>query len=76
MKLLRRAGIAVAGGIVVAVGVVTIPVPGIPSSVIIPLGLMILALEFFWARRLLADIKARLAHLRPPKAPLPGPAKD
>jgi hypothetical protein len=64
MKLLRRAGIAVAGGIVVLLGVMTLPVPGVPCCVIIPAGLMILALEFAWAQRWLDELKRRVALFR------------
>jgi uncharacterized protein (TIGR02611 family) len=64
MKLLRRAGIAMAGGTVVLFGVVTLPVPGVPCCLIIPAGLMILALEFSWAQRLLAEFKRRMALVR------------
>ncbi|HEX4139399.1 MAG TPA: PGPGW domain-containing protein [Candidatus Methylacidiphilales bacterium] len=66
MKLLRRAGIAVAGGAVVLLGVLTLPVPGVPCCVIIPAGLMILAWEFSWAQRWLARFKQLIAWLRRP----------
>ena len=64
MKTLRRAGIAMAGGAVVLFGVVTLPVPGVPCCVIIPAGLMILALEFSWAQRWLDAFKRRAAALK------------
>ncbi|MGZ5537181.1 MAG: PGPGW domain-containing protein [Chthoniobacterales bacterium] len=48
--LWRRALILVAGGAVLAAGVVMLVLPG-PAIVFIPLGLAILATEFRWARR-------------------------
>jgi hypothetical protein len=54
--------VAVAGGGVVAVGVALILLPG-PAVLVVPLGLAILATEFFWARRLLRGAKRGLAHL-------------
>ncbi len=64
MKFLRRAGIAMAGGLVVLLGVVTLPIPGVPCCLLIPAGLAILALEFVWAQRWLAEFKRRAASVR------------
>jgi uncharacterized protein (TIGR02611 family) len=47
-----RVAFAVAGGLVLAAGVVMLVTPG-PAFVLIPLGLAMLALEFKWAERLL-----------------------
>ena len=58
MRILRRIGIAIGGGLVVLVGVVMLPLPG-PGMVVILLGLGILSLEFAGPRRLLAHLKAR-----------------
>jgi tellurite resistance protein TerC len=52
VRTLRRIGVAFVGGLVVAVGVVMIVLPG-PAIMVIPAGLAILATEFAWARRLL-----------------------
>lgn len=46
---LRRIGIGIAGGAVLAVGIAMIVLPG-PAFVMIPAGLAILGLEFAWAR--------------------------
>ena len=54
----RRIVIAVFGVTVILLGVVLIFTPG-PALVVIPLGLAILATEFFWARRLLRRMKAQ-----------------
>ena len=51
--------VAVVGTAVIAVGVVLLPLPG-PGWVVILGGLAILAIEFHWARRLLAFTKAQL----------------
>jgi uncharacterized protein (TIGR02611 family) len=53
--------VALAGTLVIAVGVVLLPLPG-PGWVIILGGLAILALEFHWARRLLAFTRRQLLH--------------
>lgn len=47
-----RVGVGVVGGIVVAFGLVTIPLPG-PGWLTVIAGLFILATEFTWAERLL-----------------------
>jgi len=49
---LRKTGVAIAGFLVLSVGVAFIFLPA-PSVVVIPLGLAILAREFLWAKRLL-----------------------
>jgi uncharacterized protein (TIGR02611 family) len=53
--------VALAGRLVIAGGVVLLPLPG-PGWVIILGGLAILALEFHWARRLLAFTRRQLLH--------------
>ncbi|MGY1856283.1 TIGR02611 family protein [Modestobacter sp. SYSU DS0290] len=47
-----RVGVGIVGGLVVAVGVVTIPLPG-PGWLTVIAGLFVLASEFTWAERLL-----------------------
>ncbi|MGY1709655.1 TIGR02611 family protein [Geodermatophilus sp. SYSU D00758] len=47
-----RVGVGVVGGLVVALGLVTIPLPG-PGWLTVIAGLFVLASEFFWAERLL-----------------------
>ena len=51
-----RVGVGVVGGAVVAVGLVTIPLPG-PGWFTVIAGLVILASEFLWAERLLEFTK-------------------
>jgi hypothetical protein len=46
---IRKLVIAVIGGTVVLIGLALIVLPG-PSSIVIPVGLVILASEFAWAR--------------------------
>jgi hypothetical protein len=49
---MRRVIVAVIGGTIVLIGVILIVLPG-PAFVVIPLGLVVLATEFAWARWLL-----------------------
>jgi len=58
-KKVRRLVIAVLGFTVLLIGVAMIVTPG-PSTVVIVLGLAILATEFIWAQRLLNQIKGQL----------------
>jgi len=58
-KKVRRLVIAVLGFTVLLIGVAMIVTPG-PSTLVIVLGLAILATEFIWARRLLNQIKGQL----------------
>jgi uncharacterized protein (TIGR02611 family) len=51
-----RIGVGVIGGLVVAVGIVAIPLPG-PGWLIVIAGLFVLATEFVWAERLLEFTK-------------------
>jgi uncharacterized protein (TIGR02611 family) len=55
-RLALRIGIGVIGGLVVALGIVLIPFPG-PGWAIVILGLAIWAVEFAWAKNLLAFTK-------------------
>jgi hypothetical protein len=63
MKQLKRIGVAVIGGTVLALGLALIVLPG-PAFIVIPLGLAILAIEFAWAKRWLRSVLAIL----PPRA--------
>jgi len=51
-----RIGVGFVGGLVVAVGIVAIPLPG-PGWLIVIAGLFVLATEFLWAERLLEFTK-------------------
>lgn len=55
-----RTGVAVFGGLVVTVGLVTVPLPG-PGWLTVLAGLMILSSEFAWAERLLAFTRRNVA---------------
>lgn len=57
--LVYRIGIAILGALVVATGIVLLPLPG-PGWVIIFVGLGIWATEFTWAKRLLAFAKEKV----------------
>src|SRR5690348_2931600 len=53
---LYRVGVAVVGGLVLALGIVLIPYPG-PGWLVVFAGLAILAAEFRWAHRLLRFLR-------------------
>lgn len=53
--------IAVGGGTVLAMGIAMIVLPG-PAIIVIPVGLVILATEFAWARRWIRSAQAILPH--------------
>ncbi len=55
-KFIRRLIVAVIGFTVLLIGIALIVLPG-PAMLVIPLGLLILATEFVWARRLLKRFK-------------------
>jgi uncharacterized protein (TIGR02611 family) len=55
-RLILRIGVGVGGALVVAVGIILIPFPG-PGWAIVILGLAVWAIEFTWAKRLLAFTK-------------------
>lgn len=52
----RRLLVAAVGGTILLGGVAMLVLPG-PASLVIPLGLAILATEFVWARWLLSRVK-------------------
>ena len=58
-KLLRRIIVGVIGGTIVLIDVALLVLPG-PAFLVIPLGLLILASEFAWARRLLRRAKGMI----------------
>lgn len=58
-RITVKVAVAILGGLLVAVGVVLLPLPG-PGWVVILAGLAVLALEFHWARRLLRFTRAQL----------------
>lgn len=55
----RRLLVLTVGLTVVALGVVMVVTPG-PAILVIPLGLAILATEFFWAKRLLVRFRRKM----------------
>lgn len=61
-KILREAKrfiVGVVGFTVLLIGIVLLVLPG-PAFIVIPLGLVILASEFVWARKLLKKVKRKL----------------
>jgi tellurite resistance protein TerC len=55
--------VGVIGGTVVLIGIALIVLPG-PSSIVIPVGLVILASEFAWARWIIHRGKQAIDHAR------------
>jgi len=60
---LKRLVKIVAGLTVLVIGILMIVLPG-PAVVVIPIGLMILATEFVWARTLMERFQERLKKMR------------
>lgn len=59
-KAARRIVVAVVGATVLLMGVVMIVTPG-PAIVVIPVGLMILSIEFTWARLWLRKLRESIS---------------
>jgi len=55
-----RAGVGLVGGVIVAFGIVTIPLPG-PGWLTVIAGLFVLATEFTWAERVLEFTRRQVA---------------
>lgn len=62
-KQTRRLIVLVIGLTVVAIGFALIVLPG-PAIIVIPLGLIILATEFVWAKRLLKKVRNQLGIIK------------
>jgi hypothetical protein len=60
---LRKIIVAMIGGTVVVMGIALIVLPG-PAFIVIPLGLVILATEFAWARSLINRAKAMVGRTK------------
>jgi tellurite resistance protein TerC len=63
IRILRRIVVAVIGGTILLIGIALIVLPG-PAFVVIPLGLVILASEFAWARSLLRRGRELIGKIR------------
>lgn len=61
-KAARRLVVFIIGSTVVVFGIILIFTPG-PASLVIPIGLTILATEFVWAKRLLNKVKEHATNL-------------
>jgi len=59
IKVVRRVIVSVIGATVLLIGVALLVLPG-PAFIVIPIGLVILATEYAWARRWLRKVR-RLA---------------
>ena len=60
-KMARRIAIGVVGSTVLVVGVALIVLPG-PAIIVIPIGLMILSVEFAWARLWLRKVRRSISN--------------
>jgi uncharacterized protein (TIGR02611 family) len=60
--LIRRIGVAFSGGGTVLLGVILMPLPG-PGTLIVMVGLSVLAREFAWAERLLGRLRTGSSRL-------------
>lgn len=69
--LLTKVAVTVAGPLVILAGVAMLVLPG-PGLVVIAAGLALLALEYDWARRVLAALGRRLARARDATLPRDG----
>lgn len=65
-RMARRVGVAIAGSLVLGIGLILLVTPG-PAFVVIPIGLGILSLEFDWARRWLHKVKEKIGDVLPHK---------
>ena len=62
-KTLRRIVVGLIGGTIVLIGIALLVLPG-PAFIVIPLGLLILASEFAWARQLLRRAREMIGKAR------------
>ncbi len=62
LRHLRRMAVAVIGLTILGIGIAMIVLPG-PATVVIPVGLGVLAVEFAWARRMLERLKNGANHV-------------
>jgi tellurite resistance protein TerC len=63
--LTRRIVVGSVGFTVLLIGIAMMLLPG-PAFIVIPLGLVILATEFIWARRILRKARELLSKVRSP----------
>lgn len=75
IRALRKAAIFLIGALVVLVGVILIPAPG-PGLLVIIGGLLILSIEFDWAKRYLHQARQSLEAVRQKVKPKNTSAKD
>jgi len=60
IKLARRIAVTVVGVTVLALGIIMIVAPG-PATIVIPIGLTILGIEFAWARLWLRRLRTSIS---------------
>lgn len=62
-RVARLVAVTLVGGALVVAGIVLIPLPG-PGSLLIIAGLVVLSLEYHWARRLRDEVRERIRRIR------------
>ena len=67
LRWARKGGITAAGLVMLAAGVAMLVLPG-PGLAVIALGLAVLATEYDWAARLLAEVRQRASRMVGPLA--------
>jgi uncharacterized protein (TIGR02611 family) len=75
LKQAKKVIVAVVGFTVLLIGVAMIVLPG-PALVVVPAGLVILATEFVWARRLLKKARAWITNETPERVNKDGQEDD
>ncbi len=63
IRQFKKIIVAVAGFTILLIGIIMIVTPG-PASLVIPLGLTILASEFLWAKKILEKLKEKVQQIR------------
>jgi uncharacterized protein (TIGR02611 family) len=62
-RIARLVAVTLVGGALVVGGIVLLPLPG-PGSLLIVAGLVVLSLEYHWARRLRDEATERIRRIR------------
>ncbi|MFA3783139.1 PGPGW domain-containing protein [Melioribacteraceae bacterium 4301-Me] len=63
LKQFKKILTAIVGFTVLGIGIIMIITPG-PASLVIPLGLTILASEFLWAKKVLEKLKEKVQQIK------------
>ena len=61
IKVIRRAFVAIAGGLIVLLALAGFALPVIPGTALLVAGLLLLSTEFGWAKEVLTRVRAWIA---------------